>query len=63
MHVVYPYYVFVVSDLIMNFHFSLEAQVGKRRGMLSIKMLGADESGARSQGSVLIDKVIIRKPG
>jgi len=43
--------------------YRFEAQTGKRRGMLSIKMLAPDGSAGSSQGSVLIDKVIIRKTG
>ena len=42
--------------------YRFEAQTAKRRGLLSIKMLKADGSGVRPQGSVLIDKVVVRKP-
>lgn len=41
--------------------YRFEAQTGRRRGMLSIKLLSADEGGPRSQAPVLIDKVTIRR--
>lgn len=41
--------------------YRFEAQTGKRRGMLSIKLLAADGSAGSSPGSVLIDKVVIRR--
>jgi hypothetical protein len=41
--------------------YRFEAETGKRRGMLSIRLLSGDKHGFGSRGSVLIDKVIIRK--
>jgi len=41
--------------------YRFEVETGKRRGMLAIRLLSADEGGPRSRGFVLIDKVIIRR--